>query len=205
MAAFDVSRETIDRLVLYAALLEKWQKAVNLVAPDTLPHIWHRHFADSAQLLSYAQDARIWIDLGTGGGFPGLVIAILLANRDETSVHLVEANARKCSFLSEVARETGAPVTIHQARIEAIGGRGPGIAPDIVTARALSPLPKLLGQSLRFFSAHTRGLFLKGLKTDQELEKAWETFAFDARVWPSCTETHGRIVEINRLRLKDQA
>lgn len=202
MAAFDVSRETVDRLECYAALLGKWQKAVNLVASDTLPRLWHRHFADSAQLLKYAPNAGNWIDLGTGGGFPGLVIAILLANRDETSVHLVEANARKCSFLSEVARETGARVTIHQTRIEAIGREGLDFVPDIVTSRAVSPLPRLLEQSLEIFSTRTRGLFLKGRKTDEELEKAWERFAFDARVWRSCTEADGRVVEITGLRAK---
>lgn len=189
----------------YCELLQTWQKAVNLVAPNALSQIWHRHFADSAQLLNHAQNARNWIDLGTGGGFPGMVIAILLANRGETSVHLVEANARKCSFLGEVARETGAPVTIHHARIEDIDQDALGMEPDIVTARALSPLSELLDRSRPFLGARTSGLFLKGRKTEKELEKAWEKFAFDARVWPSCTDTDGRIVEITDVQPKDNA
>ncbi|MGC1586761.1 MAG: RsmG family class I SAM-dependent methyltransferase, partial [Rhodomicrobium sp.] len=113
--AFSVSHETVEKLELYGRLLIQWQKAVNLVAPATIPQLWQRHFADSAQLLRLAPRAKIWVDLGSGGGFPALVIAIMLANQEECCVHLIESNARKCAFLSEAARQTGAPARVHNA------------------------------------------------------------------------------------------
>jgi 16S rRNA (guanine527-N7)-methyltransferase len=203
--AFAVSRETIDRLTLYEKLLMRWQKAVNLVAPATLQQVWHRHFADSAQLMALAPEARIWLDLGTGAGFPGMVVAILLANRRNVSVHLVESNARKCAFLREVARQTGTSVEIHQTRIESLAGADRVIRPDVIVARALSPLPKLLGQALPFFGPGTRALFLKGRTADEELEAAQERYAFDVALHPSRTDANGRIVEVAGLRKKDKA
>jgi 16S rRNA (guanine527-N7)-methyltransferase len=205
VAAFDVSHETIDRLTLYETLLKRWQKAVNLVAPATLDQVWHRHFADSAQLVALAPAARIWLDLGTGAGFPGMVIAILLANRPNVSVHLVESNARKCAFLREVARQTGTSVEIHQTRIESLAGVDRVIRPDVIVARALSPLPKLLGQALPFFGPATRALFLKGRTVDAELDAAQERYVFDWVMHSSRTDPGGRIVEIAALRKKEEA
>lgn len=203
-ASFDVSRETLDRLTLYASLLKRWQRAVNLVAPGTLDHVWHRHFADSAQLLPLAPAARIWIDLGTGGGFPGMVIAILLANRSDSRVHLVESNARKCAFLKDVARQTGTAVEIHQSRIESLQSEDILLKPDVVTARALSPMTKLLGQALPFFRPDTMGLFLKGRSADQEIEAARTRFEFDDATHQSVTDAEGRIVVIKSLSAKDE-
>ncbi len=133
-AAFSVPRETVEKLELYAALLAQWQRAVNLVSPSTLNDIWHRHFADSAQILAFAPDARNWIDLGSGGGFPGLVIAILVANHENHDVHLIESNSRKCAFLSDVARRTGTAVKVHEGRIEDIATRGQLGTADVVTS-----------------------------------------------------------------------
>lgn len=199
--AFSVSRETVERLQTYEALLRKWQKAVNLVAPATLDDIWHRHFADSAQLVAFAGDeTATWLDLGTGGGFPGMVVAILLANRPGSFIHLVESNARKCAFLRDVSRATGAAVEIHNTRIESLGRTDTVLQPGIVTARALAPLDRLLGQAVPFFGPESRGLFLKGRTAEQEIAAARAQFAFEARLHPSRTEAEARIVEITALR-----
>src|SRR5215467_4133711 len=115
---FKVPRETIHRLIRYAELLALWQKSKNLVAPSTLPALWSRHFADSAQLCGLALEARLWLDLGSGAGFPGLVVAILQSGRPGFRMHLVESNRKKCAFLAEVVRATEAPVDIHAMRIE---------------------------------------------------------------------------------------
>jgi 16S rRNA (guanine527-N7)-methyltransferase len=176
---------------------------VNLVAPNTLNAVWQRHFADSAQLLRLAPKAEAWLDLGSGGGFPGMVIAILLANRARTRVHLVESNARKCAFLGEVARATGAMVEIHNMRVESLGRSATVETPDVITARALSPLPKLLSQAAPFFGKQTRGLFPKGRAAEQELETARMQYAMQAVLHPSRTEADGRIVEITRLRKRE--
>lgn len=198
-AAFSVSRETVARLEVYAALLRRWQKAVNLVAPNTLDDIWQRHFADSAQLAALAPEARTWVDLGTGAGFPGLVIAVLLANQNGVMVHLVESNARKCAFLAEVARATGAPVDIHAARIESLESDSRVAAPDIVTARALTSLERLLDYAHPFFGPGTRALFLKGRSAEEEVEQARRRWSFDAELIPSRTDRDGRIVALSHV------
>lgn len=194
--AFDVPRETVDKLGVYASLLQAWQKAVNLVAPSTLDDIWHRHFADSAQILSHSPDARIWADLGSGGGFPGLVIAILLANHENQVVHLVESNGRKCAFLSEVIRKTGAPARVHQGRIEDISARGTVGKADVVTSRALAPLNALLGMASGFFGENSTGLFLKGREARQEVADALKNWRFDYDCVPSRTGGDGNLIII---------
>ncbi len=198
-AAFPVARETVEKLELYAELLKSWQPAVNLVAPSTLNGIWQRHFADSAQLLARAPEAKTWVDLGSGAGFPGLVIAILLANHENRVVHLIESHGRKCAFLSEVARRTGVPVKLHAGRIEEIA-RGGGIGPaDVVTSRALAPLDGLLGLARGFFSDQTLGLFLKGRDAGQEIEAARRRWRFEHSCVPSRTSGEGSIVEVRSL------
>lgn len=200
-AAFAVPRETVEKLELYADLLRQWQRAVNLVAPSTLDDVWHRHFADSAQLLGHAPNAKIWVDLGSGGGFPGLVIAILLANHENQFVHLIESNGRKCAFLSEVARHTGAAVEIHEGRIENFA-RGGQIGPaDVVTSRALAPLKLLLHLAHGFFSERTLGLFLKGRDARQEIGEALPQWRFEFDCAPSRTSGEGMIVEVRNLIL----
>ncbi|MFQ5626609.1 MAG: 16S rRNA (guanine(527)-N(7))-methyltransferase RsmG [Methyloligellaceae bacterium] len=202
---FNVSRETIERLEIYEALLKQWQRRVNLVAPNTLAHVWQRHFADSAQLLAHAPDSSKWLDLGSGAGFPGLVIAICARNREDSHVHIVESNARKCAFCQEVVRETGCSVEIHQTRIESLGAKDRLIGAGIVTARALAPLDNLYKLASPFFGPGTAGLFLKGRRVSQELERAAESWDCEVRLHPSLTDARARIVEVSALRRKGSA
>lgn len=196
--AFGVSHEIIERLEIYADLLHRWQKSVNLVAPSTLDQIWLRHFADSAQLIAVAPDAKIWADLGTGAGFPGLVIAILMANHNDRIVRLLESNGRKCAFLQEVARRTRAPVEILEGRIEDLTSSGRAGTVDVVTSRALAPLERLLGLARPLFGPHTRGLFLKGREARNEIAGASERWRFEWRLAPSQTDEEGQIVEVGK-------
>jgi 16S rRNA (guanine527-N7)-methyltransferase len=196
--AFSVSHETAEKLQLYANLLAQWQKAVNLIAPAALPQIWQRHFADSAQLLALAPAAKIWVDLGSGGGFPALVIAIMLANQKECCVHLIESNARKCAFLAEVARRTGAAARVHNARIADAASSGKVPAADAVTARALAPLDALLELALPFFGTASTGLFLKGREAGVEIADARKRWVFDLKIHPSISDAQGQVLEIGK-------
>ena len=220
---FGVSRETLERLETYGALLQQWQTVKNLVAPSTLEVLWPRHIADSLQLLALAPDAKIWMDLGSGAGFPGMVIAIALMDKgsdpagltsqryanaghgvrpagSDPIVHLVESNSRKCAFLAEVARKTRAPVEIHGERIELLVEKRRIESVEVVTARALAPLAKLLGYAHPFLSAGTRCLFLKGRDADREIEEARDAWQFDVRLVPSQTDEHGRIVILSSVK-----
>jgi 16S rRNA (guanine527-N7)-methyltransferase len=196
--AFPVSHETVEKLKLYEHLLIKWQKAVNLVAPAAIPQLWQRHFADSAQLVRLAPDAKTWVDLGSGGGFPALVIAIMLANQRECQVHLIESNARKCAFLSEVARQTGAPARVHNMRIAEAAGAGAIPAADVVTARALAPLDTLVELALPFLGNASIGLFLKGREAGVEIADARKRWVFDLKIHPSISDAQGQILEIGK-------
>jgi 16S rRNA (guanine527-N7)-methyltransferase len=198
--AFNVPRETIHRLTRYAELLAHWQKRTNLVAASTLPALWSRHFADSAQLTTLARNPRLWLDLGSGAGFPGLVIAMLKTGTPDFRMHLVESNRKKCAFLAEVARATGAPVDIRAMRIEDLAENAHRLQPDAVSARALAPLPRLLELAAPFFALGTRGLFLKGREADSEVEAAKAEWDFTARLTPSLTAADSHIVEVTNLR-----
>lgn len=199
-AHFHVSRETIERLEVYATLLKQWQQGTNLVAPKTLDAVWQRHFSDSAQLLALAPESATWLDLGSGAGFPGLVIAICRANQEDGLVRIVESNARKCAFCHEVVRETGCSVEIHSQRIESLRGQAKFADTDIVTARALAPLNDLLALAAPFFSSRTRGLFLKGRRASDDLAEAEKHWEFESRLHPSLTDAEASIVEVSRLR-----
>jgi 16S rRNA (guanine527-N7)-methyltransferase len=201
---FKVPRETIHRLVRYAELLALWKSSKNLVARSTLPATWSRHFADSAQLCALAPEARLWLDLGSGAGFPGLVVAILQSGKPNFRMHLVESNRKKCAFLAEVTRETEAPVDIHAMRIEELAESAESLRPDVVSARALAPLPRLLDLASPFFGAKTRGLFLKGRDAEAEIAEARTRFDFGCRIRPSLT-ADGWIVEVSDLRRKATA
>ncbi len=169
LALFPLPPEIVRRLDVYAELLRKWQRTINLVSALTLPQLWTRHFADSLQVQAAVPEAKIWADLGSGGGFPGLVTAIRLAETPGAKVHLIESDQRKCAFLREVSRETSAPAIIHNARIEqAVDHLGDPI--EAISARALAPLPVLLGYAENLLAKGAIGVFLKGQDADQELK-----------------------------------
>lgn len=190
-----VSRETIDRLKIYQGLLEVWQKKINLVSPSSLSHSWKRHFEDSLQLLSYIpQETSTLIDLGSGAGFPGLVLAIALPQI--LKVTLIESDIRKCLFLETVSRETKIPVIIKSERIESIKD----IKADIITARALAPLSLLLDYTYPFMNENSQVFFLKGKGVTQEIQEAKKKWDFDLEIFQSLTDSTGRILKINRLR-----
>ena len=193
----DVSRETLDRLALLESELRRWQAIKNLVGPATLDHIWDRHIVDSLQLLDLAPEARTWLDLGSGAGFPGLVLAIAGHERG-LKVHLVESNSRKCAFLRHIARLTGAQATIHEARLETIIPGFIGKA-DVVSARALASLTKLLEWTEPLLKAGTIGLFPKGRDADIELTEAAKRWKFKADVLPSQTDSEARIIRITSI------
>lgn len=184
----------------YAGLLRQWQTIKNLVSPSTLDVLWERHIADSLQLPALAPDAKVWLDLGSGAGFPGMVIAIAMADTVGAKVHLVESNARKCAFLGEVVRRTGAPVEIHVGRIELLVEKRRIESVEVVTARALAPLGKLLGYAQPFLSAGSRCLFLKGRDVDREIEEARGHWQFDVRLVPSQTDEQGRIAVLTSVK-----
>jgi 16S rRNA (guanine527-N7)-methyltransferase len=185
-----VSRETLDRLERYAEALRRWQARINLVAPASLPDLWRRHMLDSAQLLPLIPpSARRLVDLGSGAGFPGLVLAILGVRE----VHLVEADSRKCAFLREAARLSGpVNVTIHNRRVESL----PAEPYDVVTARALAPLPELLTLARRFAGPGTVYLFPKGQGVAEELIKAPETATMRLERIPSRTQPGAEILKL---------
>jgi 16S rRNA (guanine527-N7)-methyltransferase len=195
-----VSRETGERLDLLVGELRRWQAIKNLVGPGTLDAVWTRHVADSLQLLDLAPEARVWVDLGSGAGFPGLVLGIAALERHGMRVDLVESNGRKCAFLRHVARLTGAPVTVHEARLEAVIDRFAGA--DVVTARALTPLPRLLAWAEPLLTTGTTGLFPKGREVEGELTKAAKSWRFDAELVPSRTDSDARIVRIHSLKAR---
>ena len=202
---FGVSRETLDRFATYEALLKTWQRTINLVAPSTLDDVWHRHFADSAQLVPLAPpDDKLWVDVGSGAGFPGLVAAIMLAEKGQCRVALVESDTRKAAFLGEVCRKTGVAVEIVGARIEKIATQAKFGPIDVVSARAVAPLDKLLGLVAPMFSSATTGLFLKGREAGAEIDEARKFRTFDCALTPSLTEPEGRIVAIRNLQVKTE-
>lgn len=202
-AAFSVSRETLERLKTYEALLQKWQKTINLVAPSTLNQIWHRHFADSAQILAIAPPKpQNWVDLGSGAGFPGLVIAILLAENGAAAqkrVTLVESDSRKAAFLREVARAVALPVDIVAQRIEVASTRIRVATVDVVSARALAPLDKLLELTQPLMQPATTALFLKGRDVSREVQDAEIKWKFEIELTQSLTDPDARIVRITNL------
>ena len=197
-----VSRETAARLDRFVELLGQWQSRINLVAPSTLSALWTRHVADSLQLIPLAPDARVWIDLGAGGGFPGMVLAVALADTSGAEVHLVESNAKKAAFLREATRITGAPAQIHASRIEDFVQKF-GAKPDVVTARALAPLETVLELSHLLLKRGALGLFLKGQDVEAELTQAAKSWNMDSALVPSQTHPEGRIVIVRRAERRD--
>ena len=193
----DVSRETLDRLTHYASLLKKWNPKINLVSPKTLADLWTRHFVDSAQIFDCADEgARCWVDLGSGGGFPGAVVAILAAElAPEQQTVLIESDLRKSTFLRTVARETGVAFTILNQRIEAAEPQ----SADVVSARALAPLTQLLGYVERHLNTGGLALLPKGRASDREVAEALERWRFDCETIVSQTDPEAVILKIKEI------
>jgi 16S rRNA (guanine527-N7)-methyltransferase len=201
LAAFPALRRIETELEVYETLLRRWQAKINLVALNTLDDVWARHFADSAQALAVAPEARRWIDLGSGAGFPGLVTALLLKEWAGARVDLIESDQRKAAFLRAVSRETGAPAGVHVGRIESILPRLP--VPDAISARALAPLPALVEMCRPALEKGVRGVFLKGAEWSEELTATRLPDYLDARTFPSGTYSGARIVVIERRETAD--
>ena len=200
-AVFDrlnASQTVQSKLNTYVALLEEWQGKMNLVSDSTLPVVWTRHILDSAQVERYLTPSdRVILDLGSGAGFPALVLAILDESQSRT-VHLVESDGKKCSFLQAVADACGLQVVIHNERIEKMTV----FKADVITARALAALDKLVGYAKPFIGERTRCLFLKGKKADEELKLCAKKFVFAVEKHPSITSDEGRILCLTGVKKK---
>ncbi|QRI63013.1 16S rRNA (guanine(527)-N(7))-methyltransferase RsmG [Shinella sp. PSBB067] len=198
----NVSRETVDRLNTFVALFRKWAKAINLVAPSTLPEVWRRHVVDSAQVHALHPGPRIWVDLGSGGGFPGIVTGILLAGLGDGWVHLVESNNKKAAFLRTAILETGARASVHAIRIED--------APeeiercDAISARALADIDLLMEFGLPWAKRNPdlRFFLHKGRDYQRELDKALGRWRFDLVKHASIVEPDSVVLEIANLSRK---
>jgi 16S rRNA (guanine527-N7)-methyltransferase len=198
LALFPVSRETEARLDRYLALLREWQAKTNLIAPSTLPQLWTRHVADSLQLLKLAPSAKTWADLGSGGGFPGIVLACALAETPGAMVHLVERNGKKAAFLREALRVTAVPGLVHAEGIEdTVETLAAPI--DCVTARALAPLHQLIGFAEPLVRKGAKALFLKGQDVEVELTEATKYWNIKPNLHSSLTGGRGWIVELDRI------
>jgi 16S rRNA (guanine527-N7)-methyltransferase len=199
LALVPVSRETQARLDRLVALLLDWQAKTNLIAPSTVETLWTRHIADSLQLLALAPDAKCWVDLGSGAGFPGLVVACALADTKAATVHLVESNAKKAAFLREAARHTDVPAIVHAMRIEDFVKNFKGSV-DVVSARALAPLNRLLTLARPLLEQGAVGLLLKGQDVDAELTEASKYWIMTPELVVSKTDPRSRIVIVRGLR-----
>ena len=189
--ALNVSRETLDKCAAYLALLEKWQKSVNLVARKTLDIAWQRHILDSGQLARYLPDGcKVILDVGSGAGFPGLVLSIM----QDATVHLVESDHKKTVFLQTVIRELGLTATVHNERIESL----PALAPDVITARAFAPLGKAIGLMAPHMAPHTVLLLLKGRNVEEELTEMPDYPIMSAVTYPSLSDPEGVVLQLTQ-------
>ena len=198
LALTPVSRETQQRLEIYVDLLLKWQQTTNLIAPSTIPHIWTRHVSDSLQFVELVSDATTWVDLGSGGGFPAIPVACVLAGKPGAMVHLVESNGKKAAFLREAIRATGVPAQVHAERIEKFVA-GTVNSVDVVSARALAPLKTLCDQAFPLIERGAIGLFAKGLDVEAELTEASKYWKIEMQTVPSKTSRDGCIVVVRHL------
>jgi 16S rRNA (guanine527-N7)-methyltransferase len=194
-----VSRETVERLDAFVALLLDWQRTTNLIAASTIPRLWTRHIADSLQLIDLAPGARVWVDLGSGGGFPGLAIACALQQTPGAMVHLVESNTRKAAFLREAGRVIATPIKVHAERIENFALHFEGQL-DAVSARALAPLDDLVNLAFPLLGkTATIGLFPKGQNAGVELRQASNRWAMHATMVASRTDPQARIIVVRNV------
>ena len=202
LSGLNVSRETVDRLNAFVALFQKWAKAINLVAPSTLAEVWNRHIVDSAQIYSLFPGPRVWADLGSGGGFPGIVTGILLAGDGGGWVHLVESNNKKAAFLRTAILETGARASVHAIRIE----EAPAAIPhcDAISARALADLDLLMDFGLPWAERNPdlRFFLHKGRDYQREIDKALGRWRFDLVKHASVVEPDSIVLELSKLSRK---
>ena len=201
----EVSRETRERLSVFADLFQKWAKSINLVAPSTMAELWRRHIADSVQIQPLCPDAENWIDLGSGGGFPGIISAILLAERGSGWVHLIESNQKKCAFLRAALRETGGRGSVHPVRIEDAPVQI--VHCDALSARALAELDLLFAyaEPWALRNANLKAFFHKGRDYAAEIDKARGRWDFDLVQHQSKIETDSVVLEISGLRRRTSA
>ncbi|MFP5478608.1 MAG: 16S rRNA (guanine(527)-N(7))-methyltransferase RsmG [Alphaproteobacteria bacterium] len=196
-----VSRETFDTLQKFEALVRRWNAAINLVSKATLPDLWSRHIADSAQVFSLCPaDAEHWVDIGSGGGFPGLVVAVLAKEQRPTlRLTLVESDLRKATFLRQAAQILALPVEVISERIESLSG----LQADVLSARALAPLSDLLRYGEKHLKAGGVALFPKGARFQEELAQARVSWEFDVDMQPSLSEAGAAILVIRNLHRHD--
>lgn len=191
----NVPRETMDNIRIYAALLKKWQKKINLVAESTMPDIWSRHFYDSFQLKPFLEGGREEkiriLDIGSGAGFPALLLSML----DIGDIHMVESNGKKCAFLRQVIRETKGTAVVHNQRVESMDA----FPVDYITARACASLTELLDLGQKFIGDKTIGLFLKGQSAEQEIAEARQKWTFDVEKHTSATDPSGVILKVSHI------
>jgi 16S rRNA (guanine527-N7)-methyltransferase len=203
LAGVNVSRESRARLTAYVDLLVKWQRRINLIGPTTVDDVWQRHIADAVQLVSLIKPhVKQILDLGSGAGIPGLVVAISLMERQPVTVHLVESTKKKSAFLRQAVLLTGAPAIIHDCRIEELVTAGPAGHVgriDLVTARALAPLPKLLQLASPWLQAGATGLFHKGANIDRELTESAKYWRITSVRHASLVDPNGCILEVNEI------
>ena len=193
----DVSDDTIAKLSIYLEMLEKWNSKINLVGKSTMATAWERHFIDSAQLWHLQQGFSCWVDVGSGAGFPGLVLAIVAAENNPRAIfHLVESDGRKCSFLRSVSRETNLSVKIHNCRIEDF----PISNADIMSARALASVDKLLEYGEKILSPSGKLLLLKGKTCNIEISEAEKRWDFKKELFQSRTQQDGQIIRIADIK-----
>ena len=187
-----VSRETLDKFSTYVALLEKWQKAINLVSKKSLMDVWERHVLDSYQILKFApKDNGVWIDMGSGAGFPALIVAMA----GDFEVHVIESDHRKCQFMRDVSRETSTPITIHTKRIDAVEP----FPAAVISARALASLEKLLEFSTNFATPDTVYIYLKGQDVDAELTQAAKCWSMETIKHQSLSSSEGSVLELRNV------
>jgi 16S rRNA (guanine527-N7)-methyltransferase len=192
-----VSRETEDRLAIFVELLDRWRQKTNLISSSTFPSVWTRHIADSAQLAALAPEAKRWVDMGSGAGFPGLVIAIQLADVPGAIVHCIESDGRKCAFLREAARATGAAAAIHSVRVEAVDPESLG-AVDAVTARAFAPLPLTLKLARPWMERGAIAVFPRGESANDQMAALPEATANAIELLQSIVDPKAAILRIRQ-------
>ncbi|MCL4146566.1 UNVERIFIED_CONTAM: hypothetical protein GTU68_039016 [Idotea baltica] len=201
----DVSRETLERLQIYVDLVLKWQPAQNLIAPSTIPDIWTRHVADSLQTRWSYPEARVWMDIGSGAGFPGVVTAILMADDDAGGhVHMIESNQRKAAFLRTALRETGSKGTVHAGRIESVAKEWTLGPVDAVSARALASLDLLMALSEPFTRQGARAVFHKGQDFQREVNEVTARWDFDMIEKTSLVDPMSRMLLFSNISARPE-